>query len=335
MTEQPAKEPSVLFVDDEEKILHAVERVFLGSDLHIRCIGTPGEALALMESEEVAVVVSDQQMPEMSGSELLDRVRERSPQTVRILMTGYADLATAVEAINRNEVYRFILKPWDNDELLKAVRSGVARHQTLSALHREDEAILRSLAQTIELKDPYTRGHCDRVAKYAVLIGTALGLAPAMLGDIRYGGWLHDCGKIGVPEAILNFAGKLSNNDFDTVKKHPLWGAEVARQARLSEVVVNIIQYHHEHFDGSGYPYGLAGGRIPLEARIVAVADVYDALTTDRPYRQGSLPAQAMTVLRSLQGTLLDPELVGLFTELNRNDSAATGDARAEGEGHD
>ncbi|HEX9850231.1 HD-GYP domain-containing protein [Candidatus Deferrimicrobium sp.] len=304
---------AVLLVDDEANILNALARLFLDRDVRVLRAGNGEEALGIVQREPVAVIVSDNLMPGMRGVELLSRVRDLSPDTVRVLLTGYADLPTAIEAINRGEVFRFHVKPWVDEEIVRTVDEGVRRHQLVRSLRHGDEAALRSIAQTIELKDPYTRGHCDRVAAFALTIAESLRLSEGTLRAIRHGSWLHDCGKIGVPETILNRPGKLSAAEFDVVKKHPGWGAEVGRQANLPEEVINIILYHHERFDGRGYPTGAKGTEIPIEARIVAVADVFDAMSTDRPYAKGYDRAEAMRVMGVLRGAALDPQLVDIF----------------------
>jgi putative nucleotidyltransferase with HDIG domain len=222
-------------------------------------------------------------------------------------------MATAIDAINRGEVFRFHVKPWVDTEIVGTVEEGVRRYQLVRSLRHGDDATLRSLAQTIELKDGYTRGHCDRVAAYSLEIAEALHLPEETCRAIRHGSWLHDCGKIGVPETILNFPGKLSAADFEVIKQHPVWGAEVGRLADLPEAVINIILYHHERWDGQGYPTGAKGSEIPLEARIVAVADIFDALTTDRPYARRHERAEAVGMLGALRGAGLDPQLVDIF----------------------
>ena len=189
------------------------------------------------------------------------------------------------------------------------------RHRVVCSLRGADEAKLRSLAQTIELKDTYTRGHCDRVAEFSLWIAEALGLGADQRRDLVHGGWLHDCGKIGVSEQVLNKDGPLTAEEFEQIKGHPAQGAQVADQARLSPAVRNIILHHHEKVDGSGYPRGLTGEAIPLEARIVAVADVYDALTSHRPYRTAMPQAKACQILREMAGDHLDPRLTALFLE--------------------
>lgn len=305
---------NVLFVDDEEYILTALERVCADAeDIRALTASSAEEALQILRDEDIAVLVTDHRMPVTTGTDLLKLAKAISRQTVKILMTGYADLPTAIEAINSCEVFRFIVKPWDNDGLLDTVREGVSRYRLMQSLRREDEAVFRSLGQTIELKDRYTKGHCDRVARYALMIAEALKLPEEEQDSIKQGSWLHDCGKIGIPESILNFEGELSALEFETIRKHPLWGSEVAHQAELPTAVINIILHHHERFDGSGYPHGLKGANIPIEARIVAVADTYDALTSDRPYHKAFQQQKALGILEGLKGSSLDAKLVDLF----------------------
>ncbi len=321
--------PTVLFVDDEANVLRALRRLFRGEPLHFLEASSAEEALEIVRTEEVSVVVSDNRMPGMEGTELLSRLHRLSPDTVKILMTGYADLETALTAINRAEVFRMMTKPWKDDELRQAVLDAAERYHVLRALQDADEAKLLSLAQAIELKDPHTRGHCDRVAQYAVLIADRLGLDHKAKLDLRRGSWLHDCGKIGVPEAVLNKNGPLTPDEFELVKRHPEWGFEVASKARLSRAMVHVIRYHHEKMDGTGYPAGLKGGEIPLEARIVAVADIFDALASDRPYRPAFPPETVGEMVRSLAGPHLDPCLVEVFLEANSADSGMLHGGRA------
>ena len=313
---------AVLFVDDEEHILDAMERLFVDENVRILRANGAEEALKLINREKVAVLVSDNLMPGMNGVDLLSKTKELSPDTMRVLMTAYADLPTAIDAINRSEVFRFITKPWEDSALIKTVEEGINRYKVIKSLKEADEGSLLSLAQAIELKDCYTRGHCNRVARYALMIADELHLPEEMKKEIKYGSWLHDLGKIGVPETILNHKGPLNDKEYETVKKHPGWGADVARQSHLSKVVVNIILHHHERYDGKGYPSGLMGKDIPLEARIVAVADVYDAITTDRSYRKRQSMEKAISIMSSLKGKSFDPEIVEVFFPLIRSMSS-------------
>lgn len=304
---------NVLFVDDEGNILNSLERAFADVDVTVLKADNAKDALRLIGEKEIAVLITDNRMPGMCGIELLTCIKDLSPETVKILMTGHADLSTAIEAINIGEVFRFIVKPWENEALIRTVREGVEHYRFVHSLRNSDEEKLLSLAQTIELKDPYTRGHCDRVAGFALMIADRLKLAKEAKLHIKYGSWLHDCGKIGVPDAVLNFDGKLKDAEFNVIRQHPVWGARVARQARLPQTVINIILFHHERYDGEGYPNGLRGRTIPIEARIVTIADIFDALTSKRPYREALPWEEAIDLMESMSGNYLDPDLLWLF----------------------
>lgn len=305
---------TVLFVDDELAIRSALKRMYADRD-DIRCFfaASGEEGLSILSSEEISVVVSDHNMPGMNGIEFLSRAKLKSPDTLRLMMTAFADLDIALDAINRCEAFRFITKPWNNKALMDTVDEALDRYELVASLGRRDESLYLSLAQTVELKDPYTKGHCDRVARLAVTLAREAGLSEDILKEIMHGGWLHDCGKIGVPEVVLNHPGRLSPADMEKVMLHPALGAEVARQARMSDTVVNIILHHHERFDGLGYPGGLAGENIPIEARIVAIADVFDALYSDRPYRKAYACDKVLEIMREMTATHFDPRLMDMF----------------------
>jgi putative nucleotidyltransferase with HDIG domain len=304
---------TVLFVDDDAGVLNSIERLFPDSKLKMLKAAVADEALALLEKEDVAVIIWDNKTPGLKGTELLAKVRDISPDTLRILMTEHADLTAAVEAAMKGEVFRFITKPWDDDVLVQTVQDAANRYHLVQSLKDHDESRRLALAQTIELKAPHTRGHCKRVADYALAIANALDLPEWIRRDLKYGCWLHDCGNTNVPEHILNKKGPLDPEEFEIVKNHPGWGAEIALQAQLPETIVKIIHHHHERHDGTGYPAGIKGSDIPLEARIVTVADVYDALTTDRPYRKSYSREKALAVMLSMRGSVFDPELVDVF----------------------
>jgi len=325
---------AVLFVDDEDNILNSLERLFIDGNFVFLRATSGAAALELIRQRPVAMVVSDHCMPGMNGVELLSRVRAISPETVRVLMTAHADFETAVAAINQGEIFRFLSKPWNDAELKGVVIDGLFRYRLAGSMRSRDDSTLRSLGQMVELKDPYTKGHCDRVADYAQRIAADLPMNVETLKEIRYGSWLHDCGKVGVPEEILNFPGPLNAQQYSLVKNHSQWGAEVALQARLAPAVVNIIRHHHERYDGKGYPWALAGEAIPVEARIVSIADVFDAMTSDRPYQRKLSFGGAMEMLERLRGTSLDPELTGAFLDiLRRDEDSRGGDEKVAGQG--
>jgi putative nucleotidyltransferase with HDIG domain len=304
---------NILYVDDEENLLRSFERVFLDVPANVITCASAEEAMRIIKTTEIAVIVSDNMMPGITGLEFLSWAKSVSPDSVRILMTGFADLSTAIAAINQGEVYKFITKPWEPDELVSIVMDSINKYRVILSLRTDDEAKLISLAQTIELKDPYTKGHCERVALYATQIAKAMGLNEETKKNIKYGSWLHDCGKIGVPEAILNQPTKLDHDQFEIVKRHSKWGAEVVQKAQLPETVVKIALHHHEKFNGNGYPCGLAGNDIPVEARIVAIADAFDALTTNRPYRHKLSEGEAFAILLGEKNISFDPVLVDIF----------------------
>jgi len=307
---------AILIVDDNRLILESLSELLKDEGVRLLTANDAQEATALVREEEIAVILCDNIMPGMSGLDFLTCLTTISPNTIKILMSAFADLPTVLTAINRSEVFRYVLKPWHDAEMTAAVREGLRRYKLVQAMRKEDEDILRSLAQAIELKDPSTRGHCDRVAIYALMIAEALQVPREIQREIKYGSWLHDCGKIGISEVILNGTGQLTRQEFETMKMHSFWGADVAAKANLSQVARNIIHYHHERFDGTGYPDGLSGKDIPIEARIVAVADVYDALTNDRPYRKSYPMAEAMEIMAGMQESTFDPEISGLFFSL-------------------
>ena len=305
--------PEVLFVDDEISILNSIERFFASHGRKILRANSGEEALKLFETHEIGVLVTDQRMPGMKGTEVVNRVRVISPDTVRLVLSGYTELTDLLESINSGEIFRFLVKPWEDDVLLEYVDQALERYKRIRDLQRAEESTLLSLAQTIELKDPYTRGHCDRVAHFAEGIARKLGLSDQTIKEIRHGSWLHDCGKIGIPDDIINKLNTLDQYEIAQMKAHPILGADVARQAQLSETIVRIILYHHERVDGTGYPHGLKGNEIPLEARIVSVADVYDAISSDRPYRKACDDVTVEKIMSDFRGKALDAELVDMF----------------------
>jgi putative two-component system response regulator len=303
----------ILIIDDEIGILHSVQRILSDLGFEVILSTSPIDAMSIIKEIDIAVVVSDYVMPEMTGIELFSWLKTSAPDIKRILLTGRGDMKTAISAINQCDVFRYISKPWNDKQLIEAVSDAVNEYRIVKSMRHSDESMLLSLAQTVELKDPYTRGHCDRVADVALSIAEHLGMSSETKKQIMHGSWLHDCGKIGVPEAILNKDGPLSAEEMDIVKKHPEWGAQVGVLAQCSETVINIINYHHEHYDGQGYPEGRRGKDIPIEARIVAIADIFDALSSDRPYRKAFPIEKALAILEGMRGRELDPGLLDIL----------------------
>ncbi len=311
--------PTLLLVDDEENVLHSLKRLLHQEGYTILTASNGEEGLEKLESTPVALVISDQRMPGKSGVDFLRLVKERWPETVRIMLTGYADIEAAIAAINSGEVFRFITKPWNEGEIKEVIRQALERYDSttklVEALKSSNLQAVKALSEAVELKDPYTRGHCDRVAKYALGIARRLNLPEEEIRYLEYASYLHDCGKIGVDREVLNKAGELTAQEWEQVKKHSQMGENVVKQANFFLRIAPLIRSHHERWDGSGYPDGKAGEEIPLGARIIAVADAYDAMTSDRPYRKALSPEEAVAILSKEKGKQFDPMIVESFLE--------------------
>ena len=313
----------VLVVDDEAANLRLLRRV-LGEDHE--CFGSLSgqEALDVLKEHEVSLIITDQRMPGMTGVELCEESLKLRPDAIRILLTGYTDVQALIDAINSGHVYKYVPKPWDADELKLTVRRAL---ETFELKERNDQLIvelraaltsleelsvgtIRALADALDAKCDYTSGHSLRVSRFAVLIGQAMGLDDEVLKDVELGGILHDIGKIGVPESILWKPARLTEEETKIMAQHPIRSAQIigdlGRLGRAREYVL----HHHEFMDGSGYPDHLKGEDIPLGARIILVADAYDAMTTDRPYRKAIGHKKAIEELRKHAGHQFDPKAV-------------------------
>lgn len=304
---------AVLFVDDDRHILRTVKKHITSAGFTFINTSRSDVALNLIEKEDISVIVSGEHVPGMKGVELLSKARDISPAIVNILMVSYANLPAAFDAIYNEDVYRFVVKPLSDKSLVQIMHDALHRHQQICTLKKIDAPTLLSIAQEIEIKDEYTKGHCERVARYALMIAEAMNLPDDMKKFIEYGSWLHDCGKINIPKSILNQNGILKKEEYQTIKTHPLWGADIVKYAQLPDEIINIVLYHHERYDGNGYPFGLKGARIPVEAHIVSIADVFDALTTDRPYRKKYTFEKAIKLLAQMKGSILSPEITDIF----------------------
>jgi putative nucleotidyltransferase with HDIG domain len=342
---------TVLFVDDEVNILKALQRLLRNDEMNVLCASRGNEALQLLEKMPAQVVVSDQRMPEMSGVDFLAQVRERSPDVVRMMLTGYTEMDVAVEAINRGQIYRLITKPWNDDELRATIRQafdhadlkseikrlnqvtreqnfklqdmnrnleGKVRERTkqLAAKHQElrDAYVqtIGALANAVDAKDAYTRGHSERVGVYASKIARQMGHPKEFIERVYIAGLLHDVGKIGIRDAVITKPDRLTPQEYDEIKQHPEIGAKILEPVTFLRDVAPCVRHHHEWFDGSdrGYPSRLRGDRIPLPSRIILVADTVEAMTSDRPYRK-ALPLDVVfTELTKYSGSQYDPECV-------------------------
>ncbi|QGY38660.1 HD domain-containing protein [Pseudodesulfovibrio cashew] len=311
----------VLMVDDDSNLLNGYQRALRGRcEVHVALGGEVG--LAMLEDEgPFSVVVSDIKMPVMSGIEFLGRVRELHPDTVRMVLTGHADLDVAIEAVNNGDIFRFLTKPCDREHLLAAITAADKQHgmimasRELAAMRRLKEGFegtLLAFARLVEFRDPYTAGHMDRVARIAELIAERMGMDPDRVEGLRLAGLVHDVGKIAVPAGILNKPGILSDAEFSLIKAHPLVGEEVFRTLETEWPIARIIVEHHERIDGSGYPHGLTADELLEESKILSVADVIDAVMSHRPYRQKLGGQSAIDVLKEGRGTRFDPAVAAV-----------------------
>ncbi|MFZ5623253.1 MAG: HD domain-containing phosphohydrolase [Gemmatimonadota bacterium] len=321
-----------LVVDDDGDVRAALCKVMESQGFACFEAANGVEALAVLrELGEVPLIITDIVMPEMDGVALLVEVRSRYPDTAVIMLTGVAEVTKAVECMQKGAL-DYMSKP----VLLEEVRTRVAsaletRHlrlqnrfyqQHLEArvqqlVTRDKERLLEgvtSLAHALEAKDGYTRGHSRRVARYAVKTAVQLGYTGEFLEQIRLGAELHDIGKIGTRESVLNKPGPLSPEEFKHITEHTLLGEHILRPfLREKPVVLRIVRSHHERMDGSGFPDGLSADAIPIEARIVAVADAFDAMTTTRAYRQPHPIRDAIEEVHRCAGTHFDPAVVRAF----------------------
>ncbi|HEX9190511.1 MAG TPA: HD domain-containing phosphohydrolase [Candidatus Deferrimicrobiaceae bacterium] len=306
-----AETTRVLCVDGDPDLLRYLETLLAADGHEVLAARSGAEGKTLLQgTRPVHVVFAGYRSAAGEGTEFLAEVRRLSPASVRIGLRREADAAADDPAVESGRVYKSLSVPLDGETARATAGNALERFRLVEALRGKEDDVLRSVAEEVELRDPYTRGHCDRVADVALKIASALGLPGEETSALRRGAWLHDCGKIGVPEAILNHPGKLTPEQFAVVKRHPRWGADVARDAGLPDGVLDILLHHHERFDGKGYPSGAGGQRIPLAARIVAVADVFDAATADRPYARGYDREGAMRVMGVMRGGAFDPEVV-------------------------
>lgn len=313
----------ILVVDDELANVRLLKRV-LGDEYETLTALGGEEAVGILKEHDIALIITDQRMPGVTGVQLLEQSLAIRPDSIKILLTGYTDVQALIDAINAGHVYKYIPKPWDADELKLTVRRALEAYdlkvnndklivdlrQALAQLEELSTGAIRALADALDAKCDYTSGHSLRVSRFAVLIGKALGLDDEHLKDIELAGILHDIGKIGVPESILWKPARLTPEEQKIMSQHPVTSAQIIGELRGLKRTREYVLHHHEYLDGSGYPDGLKGDDIPVGARIILVADAYDAMTTDRPYRNAIGHHNALIELRKQAGTQFDPKMV-------------------------
>jgi len=354
-----AEKSNILIVDDElgpreslRMILKPYYEVFVAAD--------GKSALETIYNNPIDLVTLDLKMPGMNGIEILKSIKRHDPRIEVLIVTGYGTLKSAVESI-RYGVIDYISKPFNVLEILLAIEKGMERSSLNSffqekmtelqdqekvedswpsLLNEADTQILQNvrpkfgkdgkyleflkvLACTLECKDQYTHGHSGRVTYYAILIGDRIKISDEQKDQLQLASFLHDIGKLGVSNSLVGKEDRLDEREWTLIKEHPERGVGLIEPLDIPGEILDIIRHHHERYDGLGYPYGLGGQEIPLGARIVAMADAYDAMSSDRPYRQALSPEAIREEILRCSGAHFDPDLVKAFVPILEEEDLA------------
>lgn len=318
-------------VDDEPRLRQVLMRLMESDGFSCVEAGTGADALQILEQLPVTLVLTDLRMPQMDGIELLRRVRAQWPDVAVVMITAVADVEVAVSCLSIGAM-DYLTKPFHLEEVRARVRQSLEKRRLIlenrdyqerledkvrAQARRMEELFLggiQALAEALEVKDPYTRGHSVRVSRYSSAIARALGLPAELVRQVELGGQVHDIGKIGVREDVLNKPGALTGEEYAHIMTHPVVGWKILSPL-ISDVpvILNVVRSHHERWDGRGIPDRLAGTDIPHEARIAAVADAFDAMTSARTYRKGLTVADAVHEIERCAGAQFDPAVVAAF----------------------
>ena len=321
----------ILVVDDEQGIIDSLA-IFL-NDYHIVGTTDPLDAIEKVRNEHFDLLILDFLMMPIHGDKVVEEIRKFNKELYILLLTGHKDLAPPLETIKRLEIQGYCEKSDKFDQLLLLIESGIKAIEQMNLIKDINKELketndklekayletIETLRFTVEAKDTYTRGHSDRVSEYSVLIGKHLSLSEEDIHLLRVGGLFHDIGKIGVPDSILLKTSKLTDDEYSEIKNHPKIGAQILSNATLFEKAIPIVKHHHERYDGFGYPEKLSGENIPYLARIAAVADSFDAMTSRRTYRD-SMPLDiVIEEIRKNKGSQFDPNIADTFLNILSN----------------
>jgi response regulator RpfG family c-di-GMP phosphodiesterase len=333
----------ILIVDDEHEITEILKDLL--SDEHdCQTVGSAEGALALLTETDFQLVISDITMPGMSGLEMLPFVKRISPNVVVVMISGMQTVESAIGAL-RLGAFDYLMKPFDLRQVEAVVKRALEHHQLIVAKQRYEDQLeelveqrtkeldralnsledayrstLRALTSALEARDSETHGHSERVVTYSLRLGREYGLTGDKLKALEFGSLLHDIGKIGVPDSILRKPGKLTDAEWIKMREHPLHGQQILRGIEFLEGAARVVSQHHEKWDGSGYPLGLHDEEIDVCARIFAVADAFDAITSDRVYRRGKSYQEAARELDDWAGRQFDPKVVEAFHRVPQDD---------------
>lgn len=328
--EAPSNGYKIIAVDDEEGIIDSLSIFLKRSGYNFTGVTDPLEAIQRVKDEHFDLMILDFIMSPIHGDKVVEEIRKFDKELYILLLTGHKDLAPPLETIRRLDIQGYCEKSDKFDQLLLLIESGMKSIEQMNEIKRMNEELsdtyeklekayldsIETLRYTVEAKDPYTRGHSDRVAEYSVLIGEKLGLNETDIQTLRIGGLFHDIGKIGIPDSILLKEAKLTDDEYSQIKNHPTIGAHILQNATIFQEILPIVKHHHERYDGNGYPGRLKGEEIPYFARIAAVADTFDAMTSKRTYRNAIPLEDVKAEIKRCEGTQFDPNIAESFLEI-------------------
>ncbi len=313
----PSRRFRLLIVDDMEAMRLALEDSLRLHGYEVISAASGEEALRLLRSQRFDLLLTDQAMPGLSGIELAEATARIHPDVPIVLLTGHTDVELAKSSLQRG-ASDYVTKPVNIRELPIVIERNLTRRRLEAARLKEREAqvlfeAIKALASAVDAKDPYTARHSMRVTDLSMILADAVGLTSDEKYCLELSAWMHDVGKIGVPDHILTKADRLTPEEFEVMKMHAAKGAEIVGQIEELSRVANVIRHHHERLDGKGYPDGLQSEAIPLQSRIIFIADTFEAMTSDRSYRRRAGREHALAELERYSGSQFDPELVEVF----------------------
>ncbi len=337
----------ILLIDDEDRILEALACMFRDIGWDVATAATPADALRLVSAEPFRMAFVDNHLGSMEGIELIERLKRADPNLHFVIMTGNPDIETAIRAL-KNGIADFLRKPFRFEDLLVSIEyvnrkidmeqqkkdllAGLELmvQEKTAELKQTYLSVLVTLSRTVEKRDLGTYGHSMRVSETSARIAENLGLSMDEVADVRAASLLHDIGKIGISDSILAKQEPLTEEELGMIRSHTQKGVEILQPLKQFEALLPAILHHHERYDGSGYPAALSGDAIPLSARIIAVADTYDAILSDRPYRLAATHDNAMQELRAWSGNQFDARVVSAFKHIMQGEEDNAVFARTE-----
>ncbi len=307
----------ILFVEDDEVLGKAASQILIDEGYQVISVHDGNEALELLHHDYVPdLIISDINMPHVDGFALLDAVRSTDQgMTIPFLFISASTDPARVGLARRLGADDYLFKPFEMQELLDAVRARLDRRRKVLLLDTRQAHLqtVKMLANAIEARDPYTRGHVDRVSNYAVRLAASLGWSSEQLSEVEFGATLHDIGKLRVPDSVLNKTVQLLPQELMLVRRHVEIGAQMLNGVTHLQAAIPYILYHHERWNGSGYPRGLVGENIPVQGRLLAIVDSFDAMTSARPYREAMPTKAALEEVRIKRSIDFDPDMADEF----------------------